>query len=83
MSSIHDDLVKSLNSKQESYVNLELPDPTNGEYLLSVFHMVPGGKFNVLQAAAEIAAESSTGTNFKVTTETSFSKTMNCTGLPA
>ncbi|WP_292470598.1 ribulose-bisphosphate carboxylase [Methanolobus sp.] len=77
MSSIHEDLVKSLNSKQEEYVNLELPDPRNGEYLLSVFHMRPGGKFNFLQAAAEIAAESSTGTNFKVTTETSFSRTMN------
>lgn len=77
MSLIQSDLVKSLNSKQEAYVNLELPDPCNGEYLLCVFHMVPGGKFNVLQTAAEIAAESSTGTNFKVSTETSFSRTMN------
>ncbi len=77
MSSTHDDLVKSLNSKQEAYVNLELPEPTNGQYLLGVFHLIPGGKFNILQAAAEVAAESSTGTNFKVNTETPFSRTMN------
>ena len=77
MNSNHEDLVKSLNPKQEAYVNLELAEPTNGEYLLSVFHLVPGGKFNVLQAAAEVAAESSTGTNFKINTETPFSRVMN------
>jgi len=77
MNSNHEDLVKSLNPKQEAYVNLELVEPTNGEYLLSVFHLVPGGKFNVLQAAAEVAAESSTGTNFKINTETPFSRVMN------
>ena len=77
MNPIHEDLVRSLNPKQEAYVNLELAEPTNGEYLLTVFHMRPGGKFNVLQAAAEVAAESSTGTNFKVNTETPFSRTMN------
>ena len=32
---------------------------------------------NILQAAAEVAAESSTGTNFKVNTETAFSREMN------
>ncbi|WP_406661747.1 ribulose-bisphosphate carboxylase [Methanolobus sp. ZRKC3] len=77
MNPIYEDLVKSLNSKQEAYVNLELADPSNGEYLLAVFHLVPGGKFNILQAASEVAAESSTGTNFKVNTETPFSRTMN------
>jgi len=70
-------LLKSLNSKQLSYVNLELKDPKNGEYMLSVFHLLPGGSLNMLQAAAEVAAESSTGTNFKVQTETSFSREMN------
>ncbi len=72
-----DDLVQSLNSKQKAYVNLNLEDPGNGEYLLGVFHLVPGGKMNILQAASEVAAESSTGTNFKVNTETAFSRTMN------
>lgn len=70
-------LVKSLNPKQKSYVNLSLENPQNGEYLLSVFHLVPGKNLNILQAAAEIAAESSTGTNFPVKTETPFSKEMN------
>jgi ribulose-bisphosphate carboxylase large chain len=70
-------LLKSLNEKQLAYVNLNLKDSKNGEYLLTCFHFIPGGKLNVLQAAAEIAAESSTGTNFKVKTETSFSRELN------
>ncbi|MCI0503259.1 ribulose-bisphosphate carboxylase [Candidatus Micrarchaeota archaeon] len=70
-------LLKTLNPKQMAYVNLELKNPQNGEYLLSVFRLVPGGTLNILQAAAEVAAESSTGTNFKVNTETAFSKQMN------
>ncbi|MBW6451595.1 MAG: ribulose-bisphosphate carboxylase [DPANN group archaeon] len=69
--------LKSLNSKQAAYVNLDLSNPRNGEYLLCVFHFIPGDGLNTLQAAAEIAAESSTGTNFKVTTETPFSREMN------
>jgi ribulose-bisphosphate carboxylase large chain len=70
-------LTKTLNPKQQAYVNMDLKDPRNGEYLLAVFHLVPGGKLNILQAAAEVAAESSTGTNFPVNTETSFSRQMN------
>lgn len=71
------DLQKTLNPKQQAYVDLNLKDPKNGEYMLSVFHFVAGKDLNVLQAAAEIAAESSTGTNFKVNTETPFSREMN------
>lgn len=70
-------LLKTLNPKQEAYVNLDLPNPKNGEYLLAVFHMIPGGESNILQAAAEVAAESSTGTTFTVSTETDFSREMN------
>jgi len=69
--------VKTLNEKQRDYVNLDLADPKNGEYLLAVFRLVPDKKLNILQAAAEIAAESSTGTTFKVKTETSFSRELN------
>jgi ribulose-bisphosphate carboxylase large chain len=54
-----------------------LENPQNGEYLLAVFHLVPGSNMNILQSAAEVAAESSTGTNFAVKTETPFSKEMN------
>ncbi|MBT7902900.1 ribulose-bisphosphate carboxylase [Candidatus Woesearchaeota archaeon] len=73
----HKKLVDSLNPKQKAYVNLKLKNPQNGEYLLSVFHLIPGKKHNILQAASEVAAESSTGTNFRVQTETPFSRTMN------
>jgi len=72
-----DRLYKTLNPKQKLYVNLDLADPRNGEYLLAVFHLVPDKKSNMLQAAAEVASESSTGTNFQVKTETSFSRTLN------
>lgn len=70
-------LLKTINPHQQAYVNFKLPNPQNGDYLLAVFHLVPGKGLNMLQAAAEIAAESSTGTNFKVKTETAFSRKMN------
>jgi len=70
-------LIKTLNPHQLGYVNFDLSNPKNGEYLLAVFHLISGGKLNILQAAAEVAAESSTGTNFNVKTETPFSKEMN------
>ncbi len=70
-------LLKTLNSKQQAYINLELKNPRNGEYLLAIFHLIPGKNLNILQAAGEIAAESSTGTTFKVNTETPFSREMN------
>lgn len=69
--------LKSLNEKQNHYVNLELKDPKNGEFMLCVFHFVPADGLNTLQAAAEIASESSTGTNFSVKTETAFSHGMD------
>ncbi len=70
-------LVKTLNSHQSAYVNLKLSDPENGEYMLAVYYLKPGTGHNHLQSAAEIAAESSTGTNFAVKTETKFSRQMN------
>ena len=70
-------LIKSLNPHQEAYVNLGLKNPKNGEYMLAVYHLKPGKGLNILQASCEVAAESSTGTNFKVNTETPFSREMN------
>ncbi|MDO8517342.1 MAG: ribulose-bisphosphate carboxylase [Nanoarchaeota archaeon] len=70
-------LLKTLNLHQTAYVNFDLKNPKNGEYMLCVFHLVPEKKLNILQAAAEVAAESSTGTNFKVNTETPFSRNLN------
>ena len=71
------ELISTLNEKQLLYTNLDLKNPQNGEYLLCVFHFLPGKNLNTLQAATEIAAESSTGTNFTVKTETDFSHEMN------
>jgi len=71
------ELLTTLNPHQLAYVNLDLPNPQNGEYMLCVFHLIPGGKLNILQAACEVSAESSTGTNFAVKTETAFSREMN------
>lgn len=72
-----EEMQESLNDKQRAYVNFEIPDVKNGEYMLGVFHFRAGKDLNLLQAASEIAAESSTGTNFKVKTETLFSREMN------
>lgn len=72
-----EELLKTLNPKQQAYVNFNIPNVKNGEYMLCVFHFRPGKNLNILQAASEIAAESSTGTNFKVETETAFSREMN------
>jgi len=69
--------LNSLNEKQALYVNLDLNNPYNGEFMLAVFHLIPTKGHNILQAAGEVAAESSTGTNFRVTTETAFSRTLN------
>ncbi|MEM3342496.1 MAG: ribulose 1,5-bisphosphate carboxylase, partial [Thermoplasmata archaeon] len=65
-----DEMLKTLNPKQLLYTNMSLANPMNGEYLLAVYNLVPSGDINILQAAAELAAESSTGTNFQVMTET-------------
>jgi len=64
---------------QNRYVNLELGDDAkNGHYLLAVFHLVPTDpNGDLLELAAEVAAESSTGTSVRVKTATPFSDTMN------
>jgi ribulose-bisphosphate carboxylase large chain len=69
-------LLKTLNEKQLLYTDFKLK-PNNGKYLLTVFKIKPDKKHNILQAATEVAAESSTGTNFRVKTETAFSRKMN------
>jgi ribulose-bisphosphate carboxylase large chain len=73
----HEKMLKTLNPHQAAYVDLDLKNPYNGEYLLGAFHLVPEKGYNTLQAACEVAAESSTGTNFLVKTETPFSKRQN------
>lgn len=70
-------MVKTLNDHQLAYLNLDLKNPQNGQYMLTCFHLLPGHTLNTLQAACEVAAESSTGTNFLVRTETDFSRSLN------
>ena len=72
-----EELIASLNPHQKAYINMELPNPQNGDYMLCCFHLIPGGKLNILQAACEVSAESSTGTNFLVQTETTNSRLIN------
>lgn len=62
---------------QKAYIDLNLKNPKNGEYMLCVFHIVPAGEHDLLSAASEVASESSTGTNFPVKTATDFSQEMN------
>jgi len=35
------EMLKTLNSHQQAYVNLDLPNPQNGEYMLCAFHLIP------------------------------------------
>lgn len=71
------ELIATLNEHQKAYINMELDNPQNGDYMLACFHLIPWGKLNILQAACEVAAESSTWTNFLVQTETNYSKILN------
>ena len=54
------ELIASLNDHQRAYINMDLPNPQNGDYMLTCFHLIPGKNLNILQAACEVAAESST-----------------------
>ena len=73
-----EELVASLNDHQKAYLDLNLGEKaTNGDYMLGSYHLVPSSKRNILQAACEVAAESSTGTNFPVKTETPYARLLN------
>ncbi|MDD2537181.1 MAG: ribulose-bisphosphate carboxylase [Candidatus Absconditabacteria bacterium] len=71
------ELLPTLSDHQAAYVNLDLANPYNGDYMLASFHLIPRGKKNILQVSAEVASESSTGTNFLVKTETPYARLMN------
>ena len=72
-----EELVETLNDHQKAYLNLHLENPYNGDYMLGAYHLVPSDKKNILQAACEVASESSTGTNFPVKTETPYARLLN------
>lgn len=63
---------------QRNYINLEMGEEVNnGRYLLTVFHLVPKDGIDILDAASEVAAESSTGTSVHVNTDTAFAESFN------
>lgn len=61
---------------QKEYINLNLKNPYSGAYLLTVFHLVPEKGGDLMDAASEVAAESSTGSNVKVV-DTKFAAGLN------
>lgn len=64
---------------QEPYIGLDLTEEElrSGKYLLAVFKTIlPAGE-DLLDAATEVAAESSTGSNMRVNTATDFSDHLN------
>jgi len=64
---------------QEGYLGLKMTEPQlySGKYLLTVFKLVPEKGIGLLDAATEVAAESSTGSNMRVSTATRFSEDLN------
>ncbi len=58
---------------QEQYLGLGDKSVFNGQYMLTVFKVIPYGEESLKSAATEIAAESSSGSNLKVSTATNYS----------
>lgn len=61
---------------QEKYIQLDNQIVFNDQYLLAVFHVKTHGGIDILDAASEIAAESSNGSNLTVGSATAFSDAM-------
>nr|VDS11124.1 RuBisCO long chain, Form II/III [uncultured bacterium] len=58
---------------QEEYLNFDLDPYKDGKYMLTVFRMEPSDGEDFVGEATEVAAESSTGSNLRVSTATAFS----------
>jgi ribulose-bisphosphate carboxylase large chain len=61
---------------QKQYLQIGNEEVNNGHYMLTVFKIIPYGDQTVAEAASEVAAESSNGSNLMVGTGTPFSNTM-------
>lgn len=61
---------------QKKYIQLDNKEVFNDQYILTVFHVKTHGGIDILDAASEIAAESSNGSNLEVGTATPFSDAM-------
>ncbi|MFA5948487.1 MAG: ribulose-bisphosphate carboxylase [Candidatus Gracilibacteria bacterium] len=64
---------------QDGYNGLKMTQKelTNGKYMLTCFRMVPAKGISMLDMATEVCAESSTGSNMRVSTATKFSDHLN------
>ncbi len=62
---------------QREYLHLGDSEVNNGNYLLALFKIVPAKGMSLEEAASEVAAESSTGSNVKVGSATPFSTHLN------
>lgn len=58
---------------QEQYLSLGDTSVHNGQYMLTVYKVIPYGDETLESAATEMAAETSTGSNLKVSTATNYS----------
>lgn len=61
---------------QREYIQIGNEEVFNGQYMLAVYKIIPYGDQTVEEAASEVAAESSNGSNVHVGTGTPFSNTM-------
>jgi len=61
---------------QKQYISIGNETVYNGQYMLTVFKLIPYGDHTVAEVASEVAAESSNGTSVQVGTGTPFSNTM-------
>ncbi len=61
---------------QKKYIQLDSQEVFNDQYVLTVFKVKTYGNIDLLDAASEIAAESSNGSNLTVGTATKFSDAM-------
>lgn len=62
---------------QEQYISLGNQEVYNGQYALAVFKLDTYGGMSLVDAASEVAAESSSGSNIKVGSLTAFSKSLD------
>ena len=62
---------------QKQYISIGNEDVYNGQYALAVFKLDTYGGISLLDAASEVAAESSSGSNIKVGSLTPFSSSLD------
>jgi len=62
---------------QKEYIQIGNPNVFNGQYMLTVFRLQGEAGMSIVDAASEVAAESSTGSFVKIGTATPFSESLD------